>query len=71
MATLERREELAKRFDCIKDPPWSERLRSGNCPLCDKKPDESDFRNELSRAEFAISHICMKCQDFTFAKSEG
>jgi len=70
MATPERREELAKRFDYIKDPPWSDLLREGKCPLCGEIPDESALKDEISRAEFALSHICMKCQDVTFAEPE-
>lgn len=44
------------------------RSRQGNvCVSCgsDKiKPE--DFRDELSRKEFSISHMCGKCQDSVF-----
>jgi len=77
MATAERREFLIKQAERIAPlagvdtvNKWIERLKAGNCPLCGVKPDESAFRDDLSCEEFALSHLCMKCQDETFAEPE-
>jgi hypothetical protein len=68
MANKERREELALRFDRLPKFPWAERIRAGNCPLCGNPIDETEFRDELSRKEFELSHMCQKCQDDAFAE---
>jgi hypothetical protein len=46
-------------------------VRRGLCPFCSKPVKESDFRDELSRAEFAISGLCQKCQDEVFCSVEA
>ena len=43
-----------------------QRLKEGKCPFCGKVPDVSEFRDKLSRDEFARSGLCMTCQDVTF-----
>jgi len=48
-------------------PKEEERRRQGLCPFCAKQIDPGkEFRDELSRKEFAISGLCQKCQDKTF-----
>ena len=39
-------------------------LQLGLCPLCGGPPGE--FKDELSKREFAVSGICQKCQDEIF-----
>lgn len=43
-----------------------DRVDVGLCPLCDKKVDEGDFKDILSRREFKISGMCQACQDDIF-----
>ena len=38
--------------------------KAGKCPICEQPIGE--FRDELSRKEYAISGLCQKCQDATF-----
>jgi len=47
-----------------------DRVEKGLCPFCEKKVEEKDFRDELSRKEFKISGLCQKCQDATFGGGE-
>lgn len=40
---------------------------SGHCPTCgSNKVKHDDFRDELSRKEYGISHMCQVCQDDVF-----
>ena len=39
-------------------------ITGDTCVFC-KKP-ATEFRNEISKREYAISGICQKCQDETF-----
>jgi ribosomal protein L37AE/L43A len=41
------------------------------CPFCKKKVNEKDFRDELSRKEYKISGLCMKCQDKMFGGADN
>jgi len=43
-----------------------ERGERGCCPLCEKKINMDEFRDELSRKEYEISAMCQKCQDSVF-----
>ena len=39
--------------------------KAGNgCVVCGN--DATEFRDELSRREYGISHMCQKCQDSVF-----
>ena len=39
----------------------------GKCPFCGKEIDvETEFTDELSKKEFAISGLCQSCQDDFF-----
>ena len=44
------------------------RERTGNaCVTCgNTKVADSDFKDEVSRREFRISHMCQACQDSVF-----
>ncbi len=38
----------------------------GECPLCGAKPP-FQFKDELSKKDFAISGLCQKCQDQAYS----
>lgn len=44
--------------------------RSGSCPICRVPINMSNFRDALSRKEFAISGMCQYCQDQVFSEPE-
>lgn len=69
MADKSRRDQLANLLGDLGDSinaNWRDRLDKGLCPTCGDPVKEEDFRDELSRKEFALSHICQKCQDKIF-----
>ncbi|HEY6019008.1 MAG TPA: hypothetical protein VIY48_03680 [Candidatus Paceibacterota bacterium] len=70
MATKERREELIARMIPMGEVAytWIQNLKDGACPLCGADINEDDFRDQISRDEFELSHMCQACQDVTFAK---
>lgn len=42
-------------------------VEQGECPFCGKKIDViKEFRDSLSRREYAISGLCQDCQDKMF-----
>jgi hypothetical protein len=41
-------------------------VERGDCPLCKRKVNKDEFRDELSRKEFEISGLCQLCQDEIF-----
>ena len=43
-------------------------VEEGKCPFCEKKVNEAEFKDELSKKEFKISGLCQACQDKTFNK---
>ena len=52
-------------------PPLAEALAESLCATCSVKVDPvADFTDELSRAEWRISHMCQACQDEAFAEPE-
>lgn len=48
------------------------RSRKGKCCVTcgSDKIEDSDFRDRVSLQEFAISHMCQKCQDSVFGSPE-
>jgi hypothetical protein len=47
--------------------PMRDAVCSGHCPFCGTNINEfSDFKDELSLAEYRISGLCQKCQDKMF-----
>jgi len=47
-------------------PEMVEKVEIGKCPMCSKKIQKGDFKDELSEKEFKISGMCQKCQDSIF-----
>jgi len=43
-----------------------EAVENEKCPICGKKIDKNEFRDERSRKEYEISGICQECQDENF-----
>ena len=41
-------------------------IQNERCPICNKKINMKDFRDNLSLKEFQISKMCQKCQDEVF-----
>jgi hypothetical protein len=42
------------------------KVEAGLCPLCDKKINLDEFRDDISRKEFDISGMCAACQQEVF-----
>jgi hypothetical protein len=43
-------------------------VEAGVCPLCGNKIDvATEFKDDLSREEYAVSGMCQSCQDDVFA----
>lgn len=72
MATKERREELIARMEHLGPvgATWVKNLQADKCPLCGKDVNEADFRDQISRDEYNLSHMCQACQDVTFVSGE-
>lgn len=52
-------------------PPLADALANSLCAWCGRKVDPArDFKDELSRKEWRISHQCQACQDEAFAEPE-
>ena len=47
-------------------PEATENRRNGKCPFCGNEINQEEFKDELSRKEFAISGLCQSCQDSFF-----
>ena len=43
-------------------------VEEGKCPFCKEVVDPNEFKDELSRKEWKISGLCMKCQKEFFGK---
>ena len=56
----------AKVYGHVKGEDTVKRLKNGQCPFCGKVPDVNEFRDKASRDEFALSGLCMTCQDVVF-----
>jgi len=46
-------------------------ITGAECAWCGDRVADDMFKDDLSRAEFEISHMCQKCQDETFIEEEG
>ena len=47
--------------------PFLKNKAEGKCPFCGKEIDvENEFKDQLSKDEFAISGLCQSCQDDFF-----
>lgn len=63
--------ETKSRMDALLRTVFPEEMTKrdgGKCPFCSKDIDINEFRDELSRKEFAISGLCQDCQDDTFGR---
>jgi len=59
-------EEIMKKAGSAKEVNL---IKHGKCPLCGKEIDTmTEFHDELSMREHAISGLCQKCQDAVFEK---
>lgn len=46
-----------------------DQVKRGKCPFCGKDIDPNkEFRDELSKKEYAISGLCQACQDEVFGE---
>lgn len=71
MATEDRRDWLISNIEKLPVEQdvkaiWQARLKSNQCPMCGKYATALNFRNERSRKEHEISHLCQQCQDDIF-----
>ena len=41
-------------------------IKGRKCVFCSVSVDAKDFRDEISKEEYAISGLCQNCQDNTF-----
>lgn len=48
-------------------PDAAKAVEEGKCPFCHAEIREEDFRDELSKQEYSVSGLCMKCQDDIFS----
>jgi len=55
------RELIGKLF-----PDYLKLVDLGKCPFCKETIDFNDFKDDLSRREFEISGLCVRCQEMTF-----
>jgi ribosomal protein S27AE len=71
MADKERREELIARMEPLGriSEGWVARLKANKCPMCGEQVWLADLRDDKSRREFDLSHMCQKCQDDIFFPS--
>ena len=69
MADALRRNEIARIISRLRidtSQIWARNVQMGKCPLCGMYPNLLDFRDEISKREFASSHVCQECQDDVF-----
>ncbi len=66
---MKRSKEMQEFLDCVSQNLFGRKESDGLCITCGSdKVNPEDFRDDLSRKEFTISHICQKCQDEIFEK---
>lgn len=72
MASKARRDELIARMEHLGPVAegWVKNLQADKCPICGKEVDYSDFRDDLSRKEYDLTHMCQACQDVVFKPPE-
>lgn len=67
---MERTKELQSFLDNFAKKSFgrsqTEAKEKGVCVTCGNKIKMEDFKDELSKKEYNISGLCMKCQDDTF-----
>ena len=45
---------------------WVDKVKSGNCPVCNSPVNTDEFKDELSIKEYQITGMCQQCQDKFF-----
>jgi len=64
---MERSEEMQKFLDEFTQNAFGRTQKDNVCVTCgNDKIQPNDFKDDLSRKEFSISHMCQKCQDSVF-----
>jgi CRISPR/Cas system-associated protein Cas10 (large subunit of type III CRISPR-Cas system) len=58
--SIEKARDVIGRFEALPDP------RNATCVWCGSHI--TGFRDDISRREYIISHLCQKCQDGVFDK---
>lgn len=70
MKPSEKTEEMEQALKDMFGHDRRELIKAGCCvppPVgCGREGIEDEFRNEISRREYAISGLCQKCQDEVF-----
>jgi len=64
---MKRTKEMQTFVDNFTEKTFGRTMKEPYCVICGSeliKPD--DFKDDLSRTEFDISHMCQMCQDKTF-----
>lgn len=62
-------EAMEKALNKISQELFGRKRNNSECVCCgSNKICTEDFRDEISRREFAISYMCQKCQDKTFGE---
>lgn len=64
---MERTNEMQKFLDNFTKKTFGRTMEEPFCVICgSERINPEDFRDDLSRKEFEISHMCQKCQDSVF-----
>ena len=59
--------EMEKFLESFSQKAFGRSRKGPTCVTCGSdKIEDSDFRDRVSKQEFAISHMCQKCQDSIF-----
>ena len=61
---MERTKKMQDFIDNFTETAFGTKTDGSVCVICrSTKIEPGDFRDDLSRKEFGISHICQQCQD--------
>lgn len=64
---MERTKEMQDFLDSFTESAFGTKIDGPVCVTCrSTKIKSGDFRDDLSRKEFGISHMCQQCQDDVF-----
>ena len=64
---MKRSKEMQSFLDNFTQKTFGRTQKDNVCVTCGSdKIQSNDFKDELSRKEFTISHMCQKCQDSVF-----
>jgi hypothetical protein len=66
---MKRSKEMEEFLNNFTNAIFGRSMNDDCCVTCgSEKINPEDFRDELSRREFNISHMCQECQDSVFGK---